>query len=107
MSLTDIVPKESCVEKHLSDVVPEESCIEKYWNSSLPAVNSMKRSPSADSLSSSINGARTCVCSPTKHPGSFRCRYHRSSLSSSSSSPSMPPPHPRHSESQKSSVEAK
>ncbi|CAI0543239.1 unnamed protein product [Linum tenue] len=22
-------------------------------------------------------GMRWCVCSPTTHPGSFRCRYHR------------------------------
>ncbi|KAK9690286.1 hypothetical protein RND81_09G118300 [Saponaria officinalis] len=22
-------------------------------------------------------GVRTCVCSPTQHPGSFRCRNHR------------------------------
>lgn len=21
---------------------------------------------------------RYCICSPTRHPGSFRCRYHRS-----------------------------
>ncbi|KAF8704202.1 hypothetical protein HU200_031698 [Digitaria exilis] len=23
-------------------------------------------------------GARQCICSPTTHPGSFRCRLHRS-----------------------------
>ncbi|GAA0170024.1 hypothetical protein LIER_40874 [Lithospermum erythrorhizon] len=24
-------------------------------------------------------GGMECVCSPTRHPGSFRCRHHRSS----------------------------
>lgn len=35
--------------------------------------NSMKRSFSTDSFSSS----KSCICSPTKHEGSFRCRLHR------------------------------
>ncbi|KAL0923201.1 hypothetical protein M5K25_007246 [Dendrobium thyrsiflorum] len=36
----------------------------------------MKKSKSMDSLSS-FTGSKSCVCSPTTHPGSFRCRYHR------------------------------
>ncbi|KAI0520072.1 hypothetical protein KFK09_007537 [Dendrobium nobile] len=36
----------------------------------------MKKSRSTDSLSS-FTGSKSCVCSPTTHPGSFRCRYHR------------------------------
>ncbi|KAF5750347.1 hypothetical protein HS088_TW03G00683 [Tripterygium wilfordii] len=40
----------------------------------------MRKSWSTDSLSSTAFG-RTCVCSPTKHEGSFRCRlHHRTSL---------------------------
>ncbi|KAG2274569.1 hypothetical protein Bca52824_057124 [Brassica carinata] len=27
---------------------------------------------------------KTCVCAPTKHKGSFRCRLHRSSTTSQS-----------------------
>lgn len=33
-----------------------------------------KTSPSSSSSSSS---SRTCLCSPTNHPGSFRCSLHR------------------------------
>ncbi|KAH6831477.1 hypothetical protein C2S53_009137 [Perilla frutescens var. hirtella] len=29
--------------------------------------------------SSSSSSGRTCLCSPTSHPGSFRCSFHRSS----------------------------
>ncbi|KAI3455275.1 hypothetical protein Pfo_011938 [Paulownia fortunei] len=29
--------------------------------------------------SASSSAARACLCSPTSHPGSFRCRLHRSS----------------------------
>ncbi|MQL88805.1 hypothetical protein Taro_021373 [Colocasia esculenta] len=36
----------------------------------------MKKSWSTDSLFS-LSGARTCVCAPTTHAGSFRCRFHR------------------------------
>ncbi|VFR00793.1 unnamed protein product [Cuscuta campestris] len=36
--------------------------------------------PTAASMPSSPTGHRkTCLCSPTTHPGSFRCRYHRNS----------------------------
>ncbi|RWR74898.1 hypothetical protein CKAN_00325300 [Cinnamomum micranthum f. kanehirae] len=38
--------------------------------------NSMKRSFSTDSCSSS-QSSKSCICSPTKHEGSFRCRLHR------------------------------
>ncbi|CAN0901601.1 hypothetical protein LINGRAHAP2_LOCUS21508 [Linum grandiflorum] len=27
--------------------------------------------------SGGAGGTKLCVCSPTRHPGSFRCRYHR------------------------------
>ncbi|XVF74809.1 hypothetical protein PTKIN_Ptkin13bG0140900 [Pterospermum kingtungense] len=30
------------------------------------------------SSSSASSSTRTCLCSPTKHPGSFRCSLHRS-----------------------------
>ncbi|XVF24719.1 hypothetical protein REPUB_Repub13aG0151500 [Reevesia pubescens] len=32
----------------------------------------------ATKSSSSPSSTRTCLCSPTKHPGSFRCSLHRS-----------------------------
>ncbi|PKA65625.1 hypothetical protein AXF42_Ash020555 [Apostasia shenzhenica] len=35
-----------------------------------------KKSRSSESLPS-FAGGKSCVCSPTKHPGSFRCRHHR------------------------------
>eukprot|EP01018_Ginkgo_biloba_P015972 Gb_15834 [translate_table: standard] len=37
---------------------------------------SMTRSWSADSLSRT-GGIKSCVCAPTTHAGSFRCRLHR------------------------------
>ncbi|KAF8395636.1 hypothetical protein HHK36_019586 [Tetracentron sinense] len=55
--------------------------------------SSMKRSWSTDSLSSN-SGGKTCVCSPTKHMGSFRCRIHRTSLSQHHA-PAPPPVHPK------------
>ncbi|KAE9467699.1 hypothetical protein C3L33_00373, partial [Rhododendron williamsianum] len=35
--------------------------------------------PLSSSSSSSSSSARTCLCSPTTHPGSFRCSLHRNS----------------------------
>lgn len=43
----------------------------------------LKDNNNASTLSSSwsYNGAKKeCVCSPTTHAGSFKCRYHRSSV---------------------------
>lgn len=41
----------------------------------------MRKSWSTDSLvSHATSFAKTCVCSPTKHQGSFRCRLHRHQL---------------------------
>ncbi|KAH7330792.1 hypothetical protein KP509_20G002200 [Ceratopteris richardii] len=47
--------------------------------------SSPRSSSSIESPSSSANGVKHrqwCLCSPTSHPGSFRCRLHRSSSSS-------------------------
>ena len=41
--------------------------------------SSMKKSLSTNCLLSSAAG-KTCICAPTKHERSFRCRLHRSSL---------------------------
>ncbi|XWS20498.1 hypothetical protein CRYUN_Cryun31cG0106000 [Craigia yunnanensis] len=43
----------------------------------------------ATKSSSSPSSTRTCLCSPTKHPGSFRCSLHRSlgKVSSKSAAP--------------------
>ncbi|XWS16510.1 hypothetical protein CRYUN_Cryun34aG0094600 [Craigia yunnanensis] len=43
----------------------------------------------ATKSSSSPSSKRTCLCSPTKHPGSFRCSLHRSlgKVSSKSAAP--------------------
>ncbi|KAJ8648552.1 hypothetical protein MRB53_001575 [Persea americana] len=55
-------------------------------------LNSMKRSWSTDSFSSNPNG-KACVCSPTKHAGSFRCRLHRVSFNQQHAPPAPPAPH--------------
>ncbi|KAH7866894.1 hypothetical protein Vadar_026401 [Vaccinium darrowii] len=46
--------------------------------------SSLPKSPPPPPPSSSSN--RTCLCSPTTHPGSFRCSLHRSSRVLSSKS---------------------
>ncbi|KAF8033876.1 hypothetical protein BT93_C0217 [Corymbia citriodora subsp. variegata] len=33
----------------------------------------------ASSSTSSSSSSRTCLCSPTNHPGSFRCNFHKNS----------------------------
>ncbi|AEE79528.1 hypothetical protein AtNW77_Chr3g0212691 [Arabidopsis thaliana] len=47
---------------------------------------SMRKSWSTDSLGllsqSNRLGKTVCICAPTKHEGSFRCRLHRSSATS-------------------------
>ncbi|KAJ8753148.1 hypothetical protein K2173_017715 [Erythroxylum novogranatense] len=35
------------------------------------------RNPLSNSNSNAQHQARTCLCSPTTHPGSFRCSLHR------------------------------
>ncbi|XP_010554997.1 PREDICTED: uncharacterized protein LOC104824599 [Tarenaya hassleriana] len=68
------------------------------------AASTMRKSWSTDSLALMSNSSRLgkapCICAPTKHEGSFRCRLHRSSAGTSSSSSSShgqalaAPPHP-------------
>lgn len=55
-------------------------------------LNSMKRSWSTDSFSINPSG-KACVCSPTKHAGSFRCRLHRVSFNQQHAPPAPPAPH--------------
>ncbi|RDX66230.1 hypothetical protein CR513_55023, partial [Mucuna pruriens] len=43
--------------------------------------------PESDSTGVASFPKGQCLCSPTTHQGSFRCRFHRSVTSSSSSSP--------------------
>ncbi|CAN7013957.1 hypothetical protein F2Q70_00026702 [Brassica cretica] len=46
---------------------------------------SMRKSWSTDSLGLLGNSntlGKTCICAPTKHEGSFRCRLHRTSATS-------------------------
>ncbi|CAK8579549.1 unnamed protein product [Lathyrus sativus] len=58
-------------------------------------------SPKSDSgIGDLIPKGQQCLCSPTTHEGSFRCRFHRSGTFSSSTPPSwikrtksMPPNH--------------
>lgn len=40
-------------------------------------------------ISSSASSRKACMCSPTNHPGSFRCRLHRKSNTCSSSANSQ------------------
>ncbi|KAG9458496.1 hypothetical protein H6P81_003004 [Aristolochia fimbriata] len=54
---------------------PANNAAEERISPRLPT-NRMKKSWSTDSLSSQ-SGPRSCVCAPTQHVGSFRCRIHR------------------------------
>uniref|UniRef100_A0A1J3H095 Uncharacterized protein n=1 Tax=Noccaea caerulescens TaxID=107243 RepID=A0A1J3H095_NOCCA len=50
-------------------------------------LSSMRKSWSTDSLGQLSNSnqlGKICVCSPTKHEGSFRCRLHRSPATTTS-----------------------
>lgn len=38
---------------------------------------SVSRNPFASSAASTGGKKKTCLCSPTTHPGSFRCSYHK------------------------------
>lgn len=55
-------------------------------------LSSMKKSWSIDSLTSLSGGDKSCICAPTKHEGSFRCRHHRRSSSISLSQAQLPAP---------------
>jgi hypothetical protein len=57
----------------------------------------MRKSWSNESLASSYYARATCVCAPTTHPGSFRCKHHRHHASSNldTAAPSLPPPPPQ------------
>ncbi|CAK9150883.1 unnamed protein product [Ilex paraguariensis] len=55
--------------------------------------SSPKGGSGRESLSGSVNSPKgQCLCSPTTHKGSFRCRFHRSSSTAwLKRSKSMPP----------------
>ncbi|KAH7435644.1 hypothetical protein KP509_06G073300 [Ceratopteris richardii] len=44
--------------------------------------------PSPSSSPVTACNSKVCLCAPTTHPGSFRCRLHRSSSFSKTASPS-------------------
>ncbi|CAD6203427.1 unnamed protein product [Miscanthus lutarioriparius] len=51
-----------------------------YWygHRASPRLPGMRKSWSNDSLAGYGGGGRaSCVCAPTTHPGSFRCKHHR------------------------------
>ncbi|KAK8597813.1 hypothetical protein V6N13_095210 [Hibiscus sabdariffa] len=50
-------------------------------NANITVSNSPKGSNGASDAANSGKGAQ-CLCSPTTHQGSFRCRFHRSTSSS-------------------------
>eukprot|EP01018_Ginkgo_biloba_P003608 Gb_04477 [translate_table: standard] len=57
-------------------------------NKDSTSCSSVKRTWSTESLGST----RTCVCAPTTHAGSFRCRLHRMSSAQTQAAPLQPPP---------------
>lgn len=55
---------------------------------------SMKKSWSTDSISSLSGSKGSCVCAPTKHEGSFRCRHRRHHSAQNMAPPSANPETP-------------
>lgn len=51
----------------------------RYGHRASPRLRGMRKSWSNDSLSGygGGGGRASCVCAPTTHPGSFRCKHHR------------------------------
>ncbi|TMW88354.1 hypothetical protein EJD97_018667 [Solanum chilense] len=56
--------------------LPQIICLEAM-KSSPPLSSSTPTSPTVLRKASSVK--HSCLCSPTTHAGSFRCRYHRNS----------------------------
>lgn len=57
---------------------------------SLAGAGNRARPPAGQSVSvssSSSRGRRTCMCSPTNHPGSFRCSLHKERVKPAASGP--------------------
>ncbi|OEL21192.1 hypothetical protein BAE44_0017787 [Dichanthelium oligosanthes] len=54
----------------------------RYGHPAAPRLRGMRKSWSNDSLAGYGGGGRaSCVCAPTTHPGSFRCKHHRHAAS--------------------------
>ncbi|XP_062213444.1 uncharacterized protein LOC133914340 [Phragmites australis] len=51
----------------------------RYKEQAAPRLLGMRKSWSNDSLAGYAygGGRASCVCAPTTHPGSFRCKHHR------------------------------
>ncbi|KAF8731196.1 hypothetical protein HU200_016520 [Digitaria exilis] len=51
----------------------------RYGHPAAPRLRGMRKSWSNDSLAGygGGGGRASCVCAPTTHPGSFRCKHHR------------------------------
>lgn len=62
----------------------------RYGHPAAPRLRGMRKSWSNDSLAG-YGGRASCVCAPTTHPGSFRCKHHRhaaaSNLAASAAAP--------------------
>uniref|UniRef100_A0ACD5YNH2 Uncharacterized protein n=1 Tax=Avena sativa TaxID=4498 RepID=A0ACD5YNH2_AVESA len=56
----------------------------------MATVNSSSSSPSACPDKAAVKPARYCLCAPTTHPGSFRCRLHRPKAENAPAPPSGP-----------------
>ncbi|CAN6312960.1 unnamed protein product [Urochloa humidicola] len=53
----------------------------RYGHPAAPRLRGMRKSWSNDSLAG-YGGRASCVCAPTTHPGSFRCKHHRHAAAS-------------------------
>ncbi|CAL4914155.1 unnamed protein product [Urochloa decumbens] len=49
----------------------------RYGHQAAPRLRGMRQSWSNDSLAGYGGSRAACVCAPTTHPGSFRCKHHR------------------------------
>ncbi|KAG2552316.1 uncharacterized protein LOC120652539 [Panicum virgatum] len=80
----------------------------RYGHRAAPRPRGMRQSWSNDSLAG-YGGRASCVCAPTTHPGSFRCKHHRhhaSNLGAAAASPAAPDADAKHDEAQGTAPDA-
>ncbi|CAL4930737.1 unnamed protein product [Urochloa decumbens] len=58
----------------------------RYGHPAAPRLRGMRQSWSNDSLAG-YGGRASCVCAPTTHPGSFRCKHHRHAAAAAAPAP--------------------
>ncbi|RCV45040.1 hypothetical protein SEVIR_9G425400v4 [Setaria viridis] len=82
----------------------------RYGHPAAPRLRGMRKSWSNDSLAGygayGGGGRASCVCAPTTHPGSFRCKHHRHAASNLGAATAAPQAVAKHDEEQETAPDA-